>query len=243
MQEQKGEERIVAKSKSTAMNLSSHVPAGSSSAKSPIGECEAKDMARSLFTSTVVMKTSSCFSARWFLRISSVSTEPLDLFNELFEGFRDSGKPQAPDHLEALDIPTGPSKNTRGNSNNCPKTRNYPNYALMRVWSLSRKDNTSILLIQKKYKRCNIYAENARCLETKRRLAKGWILKNTRLGPVLDTKGCRNEGRKSIEVLVEISVSRQNRFFGQNREWCWLVRDRIDANQGRRGYSFGETHC
>ena len=36
MQEQKREERSVAKSKSTAMNLSSYVPASSSSAKSPI---------------------------------------------------------------------------------------------------------------------------------------------------------------------------------------------------------------
>ena len=36
MQEQKGEERSVAKSKSAAMNLSSHVPTSSSSAKSPI---------------------------------------------------------------------------------------------------------------------------------------------------------------------------------------------------------------
>ena len=36
MQEQKGEERSVAKSKSTAMNLSSHVPTSSSSAKIPI---------------------------------------------------------------------------------------------------------------------------------------------------------------------------------------------------------------
>ena len=38
MQEQKGEERSVAKSKCTAMNLSSssHVPTSSSSAKSPI---------------------------------------------------------------------------------------------------------------------------------------------------------------------------------------------------------------
>ena len=36
MQEQKGEERIVAKSKSTATNLSSHVPTSSSSAESPI---------------------------------------------------------------------------------------------------------------------------------------------------------------------------------------------------------------
>ena len=36
MQEQKGEERSVAKSKSTATNLSSHVPTSSSSAKNPI---------------------------------------------------------------------------------------------------------------------------------------------------------------------------------------------------------------
>ena len=37
---------------------------------------EAKEGARSQHTSMVVMKTSSCFSARWFLRISSVSSEP-----------------------------------------------------------------------------------------------------------------------------------------------------------------------
>ena len=36
MQEQKGEEGSVAKLKSTTMNLSSHVPTSSSSAKSPI---------------------------------------------------------------------------------------------------------------------------------------------------------------------------------------------------------------
>ena len=36
LKEQKGEERIVAKSKSIAMTLSSHVPISSSSAKSPI---------------------------------------------------------------------------------------------------------------------------------------------------------------------------------------------------------------
>ena len=36
MQEQKGEERSVEKSKCTAMKLSSHVPTSSSSAKSPI---------------------------------------------------------------------------------------------------------------------------------------------------------------------------------------------------------------
>ena len=41
----------------------------------------------------------------------------------------------------------------------------------------------------------------ARCQKKTR--AKGWILKSTRIGPVLDTKVCRHEDRKSIEVLVE----------------------------------------
>ena len=38
--------------------------------------CEAKEEVRSQYTSMVEMKASSCFSARWFLRISSVSSEP-----------------------------------------------------------------------------------------------------------------------------------------------------------------------
>ena len=33
--------------------------------------------------------------------------------------------------------------------------------------------------------------------------AKGWILKNTRIGPVLDVKVCRHEYRYSVEVLNE----------------------------------------
>ena len=37
--------------------------------------CEAKEVERSRYTSMVAMKPSSCFSAQWFLRISSVSTE------------------------------------------------------------------------------------------------------------------------------------------------------------------------
>ena len=40
-----------------------------------------------------------------------------------------------------------------------------------------------------------------RCVKKTR--AKGWILKSTRIGPVLDMKVCRHEDRYSIEVLVE----------------------------------------
>ena len=61
-----------------------------------------------------------------------------ELCNELSEGVGALGKPDAPDHLE-IDgnsyRPFGETwcKNTSKNSNICPKTRNCPNYALMRV--------------------------------------------------------------------------------------------------------------
>ena len=37
----------------------------------------------------------------------------------------------------------------------------------------------------------------------KKTRAKGWIFKNTTIGPVLDIKTCRHEDRYSVEVLVE----------------------------------------
>ena len=33
--------------------------------------------------------------------------------------------------------------------------------------------------------------------------AKGWILKNTKIGPVLDVKVCRHQDRYRVEILVE----------------------------------------
>ena len=61
-------------------------------------------------------------------------------------------------------------KNTSENSNKCQKTRSYPNCFLMRGWTLSNENSTSILLKQKKDHRCNIYAENTRCLAMRRGL-------------------------------------------------------------------------
>ena len=58
----------------------------------------------------------------------------------------------------------------------------------MRVCSLSNKDYTSKLLIQKKDNRCNICAES--------------ILKNTRIGSVLNIKVCYHDDRYSIEVHI-----------------------------------------
>ena len=71
-----------------------------------------------------------------------------DLCNELSEDFRALVKPEAFDYLETTEIFTGCSaaethasaqqlktwcKNTRENSNNCPKTRNYLYYVPKRV--------------------------------------------------------------------------------------------------------------
>ena len=60
--------------------------------------------------------------------------------DEAPKGIRAPGKPEAPDHLETMEIPIDLSitetnaqqqgtwcKNTSENSNSCQKTRNYPN--------------------------------------------------------------------------------------------------------------------
>ena len=66
-------------------------------------------MVRRLFTSTVAKKTSSRFSARWYLQVSSVYGAIADLCNEVPKDLRAPWKPAAPDHLETMEIPTGPS--------------------------------------------------------------------------------------------------------------------------------------
>ena len=65
-----------------------------------------------------------------------------DSCNLLPKDFRALGKPAAPDHLERMENPTDLSiaenftnlvQEYEQNSNNCQKTRNYPNSVLMRV--------------------------------------------------------------------------------------------------------------
>ena len=62
---------------------------------------EANEGARSHYTTTVVMKTSISFSARF-----SVCGAIADLCNELSEDLRAPVRPAAPDHLEKMEIPT-----------------------------------------------------------------------------------------------------------------------------------------
>ena len=90
-------------------------------------------------------------------------------------------------------------KNTSANSNKCPKIRNYPNCALMRVWSLSKEDNTYTLLIQRKGKRCNTYAENTRHL--RRHVWKDGFSRIRGSAQSWTQKVCYHEDQYTIEVL------------------------------------------
>ena len=124
---------------------------------------------------------------------------------ENFTGAQQRRDLVAPDHLEKMEIPTRLSaEETQTNAQQLGNLvqeyerkieqlpedqQHYPNYVLMRVGSLSNKDNISILLIQKKDHRCNIYAENYTMPRNEKGTRiRGWILKNTRIGPVLNIK-------------------------------------------------------
>ena len=98
-----------------------------------------------------------------------------DLCDEVPKGIRAPGKPAAPDHLEKMEIPNDLS--VAENSTNAQQRRNFEQLSedqklskSSSVWSLSNNDNTSILLKQKKDNRCNIYAENTRCLKMEKGL-------------------------------------------------------------------------
>ena len=47
---------------------------------------------------------------------------------------------------------------------------------------------------------------------------RGWIRKNTRIGPVLDVKVCRHEDRYSMEVLIEFLFQDPHSLLDSNRD-------------------------
>ena len=115
----------------------------------------------------------------------SVYGATADLCNELPEDLRAPGKLAAPDHLETMEIPSRPAiaethTNAQQRGNLVQEyERKFEHMSedqkLFKLCSdaglkLVEKDSTSILLIQKKDKRCNIYAENTQCHETRGRL-------------------------------------------------------------------------
>ena len=142
-----------------------------------------------------------------------------DLCNELSEGFRGSVKLEAPDHLETMEIPTGPSI-----------ADTYTN--AQQRWNLVQENERKFEQLSEDQKLSNLCSDAGLTLvekgqyfythdteegqemqhscreytmprNEKKTRAKGWILKNTRIGTVLDIEVCYHEDRYSIEVLVQ----------------------------------------
>ena len=156
-----------------------------------------------------------------------------DLCNELSDGCRASGKPEAPDHLETTEIPTDLS-NAETHTNAQQRGNLVQEYE-RKFEQLSEDQKLSKLCSDAGLK----LAERAQYFKTldteegqemqhlcreytmprndKKTRAKGCILKNTRIGPVLDIKVCRHEDQYTMEVLV------QSLFQDRTASWVRIV--------------------
>ena len=110
---------------------------------------DAKDMVRSLFTSTVVMTTSSWFSARLSLQISSVSTEQQQIC--------------ARNYPKILEL--------RWNLKQLIIWKRWKFLLALLLVAILRWNSSH--LTQKKEMWCNIYAETTQCLEHENRPSLG----------------------------------------------------------------------
>ena len=132
-----------------------------------------------------------------------------DLCHELFEAFGASEKPEAPDHLETMEIPTGPS----------------------------------IAETQPLHSNGETWCQNTRCLETTRGLVRRRGFERLRESAQSWTW---KFAVMKIDTVLKFWSSLCFKTEQLLRIASWMVlivRDRMDANQGRRGYGFGETHC
>ena len=69
---------------------------------------------------------------------------------------------------------------------------------------------------------------------------RGWILKNTRIGPILNIKVCYQDDRHGIEVQIPYLSHDNTVPWVRIVNGVFYVRVRIDANQERRRHSFGK---
>ena len=124
-----------------------------------------------------------------------------DLCNELPKDLRAPGKPAAPDHLDTMEIPTGLS--ITENSTNPQQWRNPVQEYERKFEQLSEDLKLSKLCSDAGLKLVEKGHEISRCPEMKKGTRfRGWILKNTRIGPVLNTEACYHDDRYSIEVQI-----------------------------------------
>ena len=135
----------------------------------------------------------------------SVHRAKADLCDEFPKDLGASVKPEAHDHLETMEIPTGLSNaETRTDAQQTVKLSakiraqirtnvRRPEIIQTMFWCGFESCRTRTVLLyllkQKKDNRCNIYAGNTRCLKMKKEICvRGWIRKDTRMGPVVNIK-------------------------------------------------------
>ena len=158
-----------------------------------------------------------------------------DICNELSEDLRASEKPEAPDHLETMEIPSGPS--IEETQTNAQQRRNLVQEYERKFEQLSEDQKLSKLcsdaglkLVEQGHYVCTLDTEEGLqmqhlCREytmprnQKRTRFKGWILKNMRIGPVLNKNVCYHDDRYSIEVQIPSLFQDNTIFLGQNRDW------------------------
>ena len=179
----------------------------------------------------VVIKTSSCFSVRWFLRTSSVPTGAVaDLCNELSKGVGASGKPDAPDHVEKMEISTDIS--IAENPTNAQHRRNLVQEHDRKFQQLSEDQNLSKGMFW-----CGFEACRRRTILLyswyRRRAGDATFMPRIHNASKREEDSCKrmdsqeHENRPSLGHLSlsswrpkhywssgQISVSRQNRFLG-----------------------------
>ena len=149
-----------------------------------------------------------------------------DLCHELSEDFIASGKPEAPDHVETMEIPAGPS--IAETQTNAQQRRNLVQEYERKFEQMSEDQKLPKLCSDAGLKLVEIgqyfYTLDTEegqqmqhlCREytmlpnEKRSRVRGWLRKNTRIGPVLNIKVCCHDDRYSIEVQIPSLF----------RKWC-----------------------
>ena len=176
---------------------------------------------------------------RTVIYCTSVYGSVTDLCRELSEDSRAPVKLEAPEYVETMEIPTDPS--VAGPHTNKQQQGNLVQDHERRFEQLSDDQKLSKLcsdaglnIVEQGQYFLTLDTEEGNDMEhlcreysmlryEKKTRAKGWILKSTRIGPVLDVKVCRHEDRYRIEIMVE------SLFQDMTASWVRLVSG-IDKN-------------
>ena len=191
------------------------------------------------------MKTSSCFSARWFVNQLSVFGAVADQCKELSEdswanetwstwSFGNAGNSYW--HLCCRNSYQRTATGKPG-ARSRPKTRTIVRWLeiikiMLWCWFEACEIGQYFFTLDtEEAQRCNIFAENTKCVDTRGRLERKDGFSRIRRSA--------QSSKEKFAIMMVDTVSN----LGYSRERNCQVRYRIDANHGRTAYSFWDTHC